>query len=568
MQKNHLTVLALNLLLLTACKKEKPAFLLPNELRTLSQVEAFFEDAWAREDLLASVGSLTVEGIDYYHFTLENGRELFVKKELTGVVSVDSSGWTAALDFESGANLPAYILGDTIYIDSITVDPFGTAPLSGLVAISMPVKGRFGITVQGKGEGGIPIGHVFESISKKHHIPILGLYADYENKVELAFLSEEGAVRTRRVIRMTTGAVPGNLAVNVAKNELPSGDSGLFFVSDVKKGIDHRGEVRWAYTGDARHLYQKLKNGNFVVSNKAGSVSYHSSTFKEISMLGEAVRQYSVPNLMHHEVREMPGGNFLVASNTYPYNNNSWDGNLEEDLIIEIDRQSGEVVKSWDLNLILDNQRPRAGGSNSDDWLHLNAIYYDEEDNTIVFSGRHQSVVAKIGYEEGDIRWILAHPAGWNESLLPYVLTPVNARGMDIDLASEDFLPYFQHYPLKLPNGNILLFDNGNFRNYYEDPSVPEDSYTRAVEYKIGPVRMEVEKVWEFDYDKAIFNEATGSVQYLEENAHRVIGFMNGTANTPKVIELDEAGNILFELNVNRWSDYYRCEKYGLYEGM
>ena len=569
MKNYHPLILNLILiLLLSACQKEKPVFLLPGELRTLGQVEAFFQNAWANDWLLTNIDALTESGIAYCRFTLENGTEAYIKKELIGGVAVDSSNWTAMLNFESVGQLPAYILGDSIYLDSVTVNPFGMSPLTALVAASMPVRGRFGVKVLGRGEAGIPIGHLFEPFAKQHQIPVLGLYADYENEVELTFCSAEGKVRATRKIELSTGSVAGRLDINIIHDELPPEDNGIFFVSDVKKGFDHRGELRWAYTGNARHLYQKLANGNFVVSDKAGGVSYHSATFSEISMLGEVVQQYNVPNLMHHEVREMPNGNFLVASNTYPYNNNNWDGHLQEDLIVEIDRTTGEVAKTWDLNLILDNQRPRADGSNSDDWLHLNAIYYDETDHTIVFSSRHQSLVAKIGYEQGDLKWILAHPAGWGPEQAPYVLTPVAADGRAIELGAQDFLPYFQHYPTQLPNGNIMLFDNGNFRHFYDNPASKEESYSRAVEYSIDVETMTVQKVWEYHYDKSIFAEATGSVQYLETTGHRLIGFMNGTAKTPKIVELDEVDQVVFEVNVNPWSDYYRCEKWGLYDGI
>ncbi|MCB9048932.1 MAG: aryl-sulfate sulfotransferase [Lewinellaceae bacterium] len=568
MKNCRLLNLSLALLLLSACQKEEPEFLLPNELRTRSQVEAFFQNAYAKDILLLGVDSLNVEGVDYCRFSFEDGRELNVKKELIGGVRVDSSGWTATLAFETGSQLPAYILDDTIFLDSIKVNPFGTAPLSALVAATMPVRGRFGVKVLGKGEQGISLGHVYETFANVHQIPVLGLYPNFQNTVELSFLSEEGKVRARRTIRLTAGDVPGRFTVNLIQNELPPDDDGIFFVTDIKRGFDQRGQLRWAYTGDAKQAHNRLRNGNMVVSGQAGSVSYHSANFFEVSMLGEEIQRYDVPNLMHHEIHEMPNGNFLVGTNSAPFTNNRWDGELEEDAIIEMDRVTGEIVKTWDLNLILDNQRPRADGSTNDDWLHLNAIFYDEQDHSIVFSGRHQSLVAKIGYEEGDIRWLLAHPAGWGGELLPFVLHPVNAQGASIDTGTEDFLPYFLHHPTKTPNGNIMLFDNGNFRNFYDNPDVEEASYSRAVEYKIDPEGRTVEKVWEFNYDKAIFNEATGSVQYLSENNHRVIGFMNGTAKTPKVVELDEADNILFEININPWSDYYRCEKRDLYEGM
>ncbi|MCB0583379.1 MAG: aryl-sulfate sulfotransferase [Phaeodactylibacter sp.] len=554
-------------LLFVACQKQDaPLLPLPNELPTSEATQAFFNLAWENNQIIVAIDSINIGGIPYCRFTFENGQEALIKKELTAGLETDSSNWSAKLTLQDGAQLPAYILGDTIYVDSITVDPFGTAPLSARLAASMPVKGRFGVVVQGRGEDGIPIGHAFEPYTNEHKIPVLGLYPEYENEVDLAFLGPEGQVRATRNLRIRTGGVPGRLTVNIFRDELPPGDAGIFFVSDVERGFDHRGELRWAYTGDGRHLYQKLANGNFVVSDIAGGVSYHSATFSEITMLGEMVQQYDVPNLMHHEIRELPNGNFLVATNSAPFANNRWDGELEEDVIIEVDRATGEIIRRWNLNLILDNQRPRADGSNNDDWLHLNAIYFDEADNSLVFSGRHQSLVAKIGYEEGDLRWILAHPAGWGPEHLPFVLTPVLADGTEVELGTQDFLPYFPHYPEKLPNGNILVFDNGNYRGFYDDPEAEEASYSRAVEYEVDPQAGTVRKVWEFSYDKSIFTEATGSAQYLEKNGHRLVGFMNGTAKTPKIVELDESDHIVFEANVNLWSDYYRCEKYGLYD--
>jgi arylsulfate sulfotransferase len=71
----------------------------------------------------------------------------------------------------------------------------------------------------------------------------------------------------------------------------------------------------------------------------------------------------------------------------------------------------------------------------------------------------------------------------------PYLLTALNNEGIpyskDIQTghkSADDFdFPRGPHAPSLLPNGNIIVFDNGPFRNYNN-----ENNYSRAVEYEVN----------------------------------------------------------------------------------
>lgn len=561
------------LLFLLGCKDEtsSPAPPLPEELLTsIAATKLFFFEARDQNNLITTVDTTTIEGIDYWQVTLEDGTFVYLDMDSVRTIDLDPGGWAATLNFSDNTSQNTDLLGDSIYIDgsNIFVNPYNTAPLTALVKVNMPVKGKFGIKVLPQNEGDIALGAELESFEFFHELPILGLFPEHDNEVEIYFRSEAGELRASKTIIVSTGGVSTTLNVEILSNELPISDEGIFIVGDRKIGFDQNGVVRWYYTGDGKHLYRKTKNGNLLVSAQQGSASYHSASFYEISMLGQRVKTYLVPNKMHHEVIELPNRNFLVASNSSPFLGNRNDGNLEEDLIVEIDRESGAVIKSWNLNDHFNNDRPRLDGSTNDDWMHMNALYFDETDQSIVFSGRHQSVVSKLDYETGAVKWVLAHPSGWNEGLADYILQPIQADGTPVDLATVDFLPYWQHAPLRLPNGNVLLFDNGNYRNKYEDSSVEEASYNRAVEYKIDEENLTVELVWQYDYNKEIFTVATGDVDYFPENGHRIVGFMNGSGKTPKIVELDQNGDVVFEVNINQGANYYRCEKLNLYDGL
>lgn len=563
-----LFLLSISLLCL-ACDKDQTQFLLTDELPTPDDIRTYLRQTMYNNVLILEVDSTIEREIPYWLLRMEDESVVYFKKEWLKSISLDPDQWRISFAFTDGIRQDALLLGDSIYVSdtSVVLNPFGTAPLTALVRSQMPLKGRFGVKVLGKGENGIAIEHKLAPFTASHDIPILGLYIDHENEIELTFMNEDGKFRASKRIQVRTEPLTVYLNPEILQNQLPPNDDGIFFISDRKLGFDQRGEVRWAYTGDARYLYRKLRNGNLVVATQNGALQYHSPAFEEISMMGQTVQRFEVPDYLHHEIREMPNGNFLVGSNSVTYTGALWDGKLQEDLIIEVDRQSGDIIKRWDLNTILDNERERADGLQNDDWLHLNSIDYNPKDRTILFSGRHQSVVGKIDYDDGKLRWILAHPAGWRPELQSYVLRPVHADGSSVDLTNNDFLPYFLHNPLELPNGNILLYDNGNFRNYYEDPNVPEESYSRAAEYKINEESRTVELVWTFDYNQQLFTTATGDVDYFPENGHRVIGFLNSSSETPKIIELDANDQMIFEVNLN-FGSYYRCEKIMLYQGL
>jgi arylsulfate sulfotransferase len=259
----------------------------------------------------------------------------------------------------------------------------------------------------------------------------------------------------------------------------------------------------------------------------------------------------------------MSSGNFLIPSHSPP-------GVPYEDVVVEIDRNSGAVVKSWDFNFILDPQRPTLPDTQPGDWLHVNAMYYDEADHSMVISARSQSAVAKIDLNTGAVKWILGNHAYWNESLQPFLLKPVDANGNEIDVSGIDFWNYGQHAIQKTFNGNLLLYDNGDYRGYYDDPTVSPFSYTRFTEYKINEQLKTVKLVWQFDYDKTVFTPFTGYVQELPQTNSRLGAYMWISANTPKIVELNANDQIIFEATLKPTlnTNYYRTYKVDVYSGI
>jgi arylsulfate sulfotransferase len=544
------------------CTKKEEEIIFANELISVSDIKIYLYQAKEENNLIRSI---LPEPQGYYTITFETG-ELVCKQNLITAINHEADTWNVGFTFNDGTLVNSSFLGNNAFLSDslIEVNPYGTAPLSALAKIRSPVEGKFRVKVYGKDSDGVAIEKEFKSFDSFHELPILGLYPGYENKVEFFFLDKNNTVRVSKIFFCTTEPINNTIQFDVLNNKLAPTDDGIFVASNLTVGFDQKGQIRWQYTGDANTILRKLRNGNLLITSNQNLITYHYPTFYEVSMLGRIIKKYMVPNYAHHDIRELPNGNFLVATNSQPI---VLEDNVpEEEVVVEIDRKSGNMIKTWDFNHILDPQRKSLPNTRKDDWLHINAVYYDEADQSIIISGRSQSAVVKVDYLTGHIKWILSDSSDWAEPFKPYLLTPITTGGVGI--SQPDFWPYGQHAAMVLPNGNILLYDNGDYRGYYADNTIPAKSYSRGVEYEINMTNKTIELVWEFTYNKQIFTQYTGDVDYLNRSGSRIIGFMWGAENLPKVLEISSTDDIIFEANFQPGFYGYRVEKIFLYEGI
>jgi arylsulfate sulfotransferase len=107
-----------------------------------------------------------------------------------------------------------------------------------------------------------------------------------------------------------------------------------------------------------------------------------------------------------------------------------------------------------------------------------------------------------------------------------------------------------QHAPHLIPNGNIMLFDNGDNRNF-----VGYGPYSRNVEYDIDEDNMTIRQVWQYGKERGneTFSRYFSDVDYDPED-HHVFFSPGGVINMDrygKVIELDySTGDVIFEATV------------------
>jgi len=140
----------------------------------------------------------------------------------------------------------------------------------------------------------------------------------------------------------------------------------------------------------------------------------------------------------------------------------------------------------------------------------VNAVVYDPSDSTIIVSGRTQAVVKLDAANR--VVWILGAHKGWGTSgdgtpLGPFLLKPLDATGQPItdalvingDVNHPDFeWSWYQHAPLVMANGDIMLFDNGGTNRTFSG----RGQYSRAVQYRIDAKAKTVRQVWTYGKER------------------------------------------------------------------
>lgn len=449
----------------------------------------------------------------------------------------------------------------------IVLDPYGVSPLTAVVLFETEQMVAPEVTIVGKDEL-TSFSHTFES-NKQHRLPIYGLYPDYANKVKIKIAD------ITKEITIQTDPLPEDFAKVIdvqAQKEYLSSD--LYFMTnssvDSKTiAYDVNGDVRW-YLKDKHgwEIKRSKQTGRiFVGTKRLYKEPYYRTGFFEIDLLGKIYAEYTVPGGYHHDLFEKSDGNIIVASG-------STDDNRKtvEDVVVEIDRQTGQVVKTIDLAKIWPMDTGKSISWSADDWFHNNSVWLDEKSGELLLSGRHQDAVVVLDYESATVKYIIGSPDAWSAEMQKYFLHPIG---------DEFEWQWQQHSAKVLPNGDIILFDNGNHKTKNKDQSIPlEKSYSRAVIYRVNRADMTIEQIWQYGKERGMdyFSPYISDVDYLGENHFLVhsggVNYIDGrpTGKPASLAKADKLrsftteilnNQVVFEIVNNQ--NQYRAEKMPVY---
>ena len=408
---------------------------------------------------------------------------------------------------------------------------------------------------------------------KEHVVPIVGLYSNYENKIEV-YPYQKYSQKVVHTIK--TPEVAGAKLVEYMETTPEYMQDNVIFlcpaVSDLAIAVDYAGDVRLNFTVPMVWDIKRSPNGNILLgSERLMKMPYFVSGIYEMSPVGKIYKEYRVPHGYHHDQITLHNGDIAAL-------NCDLDNGTVEDMAVIIDKDTGHVKRTIKFSNFIKPGSQKSGSWSDEDWFHCNAIWYDEPSNSLTFSGRHINAMVNIDFDTEELNWIISDPEGWPEEYQQFMFKPIGEGEFDWQ--------YEQHANLITPLGDVMCFDNHHYGSQNPDKYLSaNDSFSRGVKYRIDTDKMEIEQLWQYGKErgKEFFSPYICNVLYYNEGHYLThsggIAF-DGEGNASEQLgpfaKIDDPSVTLesitvetindekvLELKVN--SNYYRANKFTLY---
>lgn len=390
-------------------------------------------------------------------------------------------------------------------------NPYKISPLTGLLMFETNEAKEYKVIVKGKTTENDLEYYTGSLIS--HIIPIYGLYPGIVNTVELYEFDGIASYRLVHTEYIKTEELPSNIVLpTLIDTSFEYFGNDLMVTlsnnSSMPVGYDINGDVRWYLNKELSWGPNLLNNGNLIFGDRDLVGYYYSADLIEVDYLGKVYNQYNVPYGYHHEVTELPSGNLIVATNDFL-------GTIE-DKLIEIDRLTGEIVKTINIDDYINTLDGSSEMSTLVDWFKINSVFYDKKTDSLLISGKNKDIVISIDYESLELNWVLGDPLKWDKQFVDeYFLSKVGS-GFEWQYGQSDIEV--------LSNGDILIFDNGinksKLRAFYV---LRNSTYSRAVTYRVDNNLMTIEQISEYGKD---FGPSFYSPEYSNVHAYGLSNYL------------------------------------------
>jgi len=437
----------------------------------------------------------------------------------------------------------------------------------------------------------------FYDFGTTHSIPLLGFKPNRTNAITVTVYDKQrNQLTAAQPVQFITGTLPSNFPkLHLLHSEPDRMEPGYTLFRVELNGnangyatiVNSGGEVVWYGNIPAISDVRLLPNGHLFFPSPS------MTNIQEIDLLGNLVKSWPAPRgfiVNDHDAVPTDHGTILFFSTTnevvsnYPTsltvsNAPKATATISYQTVVEISAADASLVNTWSPITVLDPRRiTYLGGKIGTVWdsEHANAVIEDPRDDSLIISLRAQNAVIKISRATGQLKWILGPPANWGASWQPYLLKPVGTPFV---------WQYGQHSPVFTPQGNLLMFDDGNFRASPFATSVPDTTnYSRAVEYQINEDTMEVSQVWDYgrtNVAQRLYVDHEGNAEPEPQTGNVLIDFssvkyINGVAPSSygpsayvvRITEVthDATPEIIFDLELSEFDNplfsYKACTAY------
>lgn len=268
----------------------------------------------------------------------------------------------------------------------------------------------------------------------RHRVPVMGLYLERSNQVELELIDRENMVIKHRVIRIYVSETPKNIQdiIGEASNKkLP------YFPFILINGVvfnpivfDSNGAIRYSIQlrtsgrgmipiGEGRFLYEDRTASRMMVNGRLRACRYH-----EMDYMGRVYRTFYFDFLVEGLVARAGESIFFITASGKGYRG---------DKIIEVNASDGRVVKSLLLSELFGDTYQKKGN-----WSQITCM--ECQGRSLIITAKSLHTIFKVDWETGELQWVFASEYLWKGTPAePYVLkgdVPTDKLCMQPDFAA------------------------------------------------------------------------------------------------------------------------------------
>lgn len=405
----------------------------------------------------------------------------------------------------------------------VILDPYQISPLTALIMFSSESAEKVKVIVKGK-TSEADFEYITE-FTKAHYIPVYGLYPGYDNTVEISYVDHDETY----TIYIKTKALAQDIALpsKIETSYEYFGDNLMILNSENSGavGYDYNGDVRWYLSENLFYSVDILNNNRLLLgTNRDLFESNFKTGLYEMDFLGKIYTEYSLENGYT--------GNFLEFENSKLLVSTSSEGTAYNDKIVELNRDFGFEVRTMDIASILNTEAGINKLWSFNNPYDISGIAYDEITDSIFVSLKSLDIVINVDYKTFDLNYVIGDPESFEEEFVEaYFLNPVGAS-FEWQYAQGDIEV--------LPNGDILVFDNGYLRSKLNEQEINIiNSYSRGVVYHIDSENMTIEQNWQFGKNLGtdFYSLFGGSVNAYSDNNYMV---HSGNINLVNLVPLND----------------------------
>lgn len=301
-------------------------------------------------------------------------------------------------------------------------------------------------------------------------IPVVGLYADYVNTVEVMITTEGGESQTEVFEFDTTPLyIPEELQKADVTSKVDSFDDFLsdkWVINTNGLAYDENGDLRvygLVTEGNSPMNFVKVVNGKYFVTSNDVDGKYYSDSLYQVDMMGRVIDEVVAPEgIMFHHDMTFDGENYYVLGTYEP----AEDEQYLESLIVEYDSDFN-YIKTIDLGDFFTGQEKVLANTPKND-IHFNSINYLEEENQLIISSRALSDIFAYDLDTDSFEWILGEKRQENENFENIYLESIDSENDEIFSG--------QHSAIIVEGERVAGYEEGQYLLALYDNRSCEDS--------------------------------------------------------------------------------------------